>query len=159
MIIKRQKEFGLFGFGKAKTFDLKELSEEYKTWTVINPEVTKYLRSFGLPTNSIDKGVLEYLSLLYEKFPEGIAINKDGEEVYGWDQVVKYLKKFKNNFGGTPLIILGKSENTDFMAGDYMVYFPKQKQIWSFFIQWGNISQGMFGIGTDCRKSIQIFIG
>ena len=158
MITFKQKEFGfldsLFG-EKPIEMSTKDLYEAYnKPGIKIDPKVQGEIYSISkLSKASVPGDIWEYLTVLKNEFPGNSRfINPKTKEImFGWDEIKKNLNRFVRSFRGKPILILGKNED-----GDYIAYFPKAGHIWFFDIKWGGYSQGLFGIGEDCKKAINI---
>lgn len=142
-----------------------EIIEEFRKQKTINQGAMMELKRVLPSTMSIPEDLKLYLSFIYENYKdtEVIIINKNGKEtktVLSWNEIIKKIQRYRKTFNtnkNNALIFLASeinNSNSSFLSTDeyYYCYFPKADGIWLFLIQWGNMSQGLYGIRSKDNK-------
>lgn len=143
-----------------------EIIEEFRKQKTINQDAMMELKRVIPSTMSVPEDLKHYLSFIYENYrdTEVILVNKNGKEtktVLSWNEIIKKIQRYRKTFNtnkNNALIFLtseiSNNNSSSFLSTDeyYYCYFPKADGIWLFLIQWGNMSQGLYGIRSKDNK-------
>lgn len=165
MIIKRK----LFSFlswltgsnEKAVRKSSKEVIDEFKRQTTINNDAILELKKHIPSGLNLPNELKLYLSFVYENYKDTpiTLVDKHGKEyktMLSFDGIIKRIKRYRRTFNtnknNTLIFLVSDNDKKSYGTEYYYCYFPKADGIWLFEVQWGNMSQGLFGIASRDGK-------
>ena len=135
-----------------------QVREELKKQTQVNKDAIREIKTI-LPSNlNIPHELQLYLSFIYENYYDTTVTlldknGKDKKAMLDWKGIMEKTKRYRKTFNinknnALIFLVFEKNDKNPFNTMDeyYFCYFPKADGVWLFNIQWGNASQGLFGL-------------
>lgn len=152
MIILRQQLYSFLGFGKKETkIGKEEFIREFESYSGHNKQAIDEVKNLLRPGTKLPKDIERYLSFLFEKYKEGKYRTGKDSLVFGYDEIIKFLKRWKKDFGQAPdkiFLVEGKKEGPVIYR---FAWWARTESFW-LFADDGRFNRAMFGLGDPGQR-------